>query len=137
MLFDVVLCSAVMNIELRHLRALAAIGDEGSITAAAAVLHVTQPALSRTLSQLEDRIGTQLVDRTTRSLELTPAGKVLWEKAHRILQSVEDAITEAAVGPAPLRAGYTWSALGRHTVRAPSDVERTKPGNLAHGAAGR
>ncbi|WP_370185208.1 LysR family transcriptional regulator [Rhodococcus wratislaviensis] len=105
-----------MNIELRHLRALAAIGDEGSITAAAAALHIAQPALSRTLSQLEDRIGTELVERTTRSLTLTDAGRLLWERSHRILQSVEDAIAEATSGPAPLRVGYAWSALGRHTV---------------------
>ncbi|MFF2109315.1 LysR family transcriptional regulator [Rhodococcus sp. ACS1] len=105
-----------MNIELRHLRALAAIGDEGSITAAAAALHTAQPALSRTLNQLEDRVGTRLVERTTRSLELTAAGRRLWERAHRILQSVDDAIAEATAGPAPLRVGYAWSALGRHTV---------------------
>ena len=105
-----------MNIELRHLQALAAIGDQGSITAAAAALHVAQPALSRTLSQLEDRVGTQLVERTTRSLELTASGQLLWEKAHRILQSVDEAVKEATAGPAPLRVGYAWSALGRHTV---------------------
>ncbi|MFC9359651.1 LysR family transcriptional regulator [Rhodococcus sp. NPDC057014] len=105
-----------MNIELRHLRALAAIGDEGSITGAAAVLHVAQPALSRTLGQLEERIGTKLVDRSTRHLELTAQGQLLWERAHRILQSVDEAVAEVQAGPAPLRVGFAWSALGRHTV---------------------
>src|SRR5581483_4475158 len=51
------LCSVVMNVELRHLRALAAIGDEGTITGAAVALHISQPALSRTLEQLESRVG--------------------------------------------------------------------------------
>ncbi|WP_262506002.1 LysR family transcriptional regulator [Streptomyces sp. TRM68367] len=46
-----------MNVELRHLRALVAIGDEGTITGAADVLRVSQPALSRTLVQLENRVG--------------------------------------------------------------------------------
>ncbi|MCS0636745.1 LysR family transcriptional regulator [Streptomyces sp. LP05-1] len=105
-----------MNVELRHLRALAAIGDEGTITAAAAVLRLTQPALSRTLDQLESRLGTRLVERTTRSLRLTPAGRRLWEHAHRILAQLDEALAEAAAGPRPLRVGFAWAALGRHTV---------------------
>ena len=55
-----------MDLELRHLQAIAAIGDNGSISAAAVALHIAQPALSRTLSQLENRLGTRLVRRTRR-----------------------------------------------------------------------
>ncbi|MCO5968337.1 LysR family transcriptional regulator [Actinoallomurus soli] len=105
-----------MNVELRHLRALAAIGDEGTITGAAAVLHISQPALSRTLEQLESRLGVRLVDRTTRSLALTEAGRRLHERAHRILHQLEDALTEAAAGARPLRIGFPWAALGARTV---------------------
>ncbi len=105
-----------MNLELRHLRALAAIGDRGSISAAAAELHIAQPALSCTLSQLESRLGTRLVDRTTRRLELTAAGVVLWEHAHRILRSVDDAIAAATSVRSQLRVGFSWSALGHQTV---------------------
>ncbi len=105
-----------MNVELRHLRALAAIGDEGTITGAAAALHVSQPALSRTLEQLESRLGTRLVERTTRRLALTEAGERLWEHAHRILHQLDDALAEAAAGPRPLRIGFGWAALGSHTV---------------------
>ncbi|MCO5995860.1 LysR family transcriptional regulator [Actinoallomurus rhizosphaericola] len=105
-----------MNVELRHLRALAAIGDEGTITGAAAVLHISQPALSRTLEQLESRLGVRLVDRTTRSLALTEAGRRLYERAHRILHQLEDALTEAATGTRPLRIGFPWAALGARTV---------------------
>ena len=43
----------VMTVEVRHLRAFLAIAEEGTITGAAARLHLTQPALSRTLRQLE------------------------------------------------------------------------------------
>ncbi|MEU6152165.1 LysR family transcriptional regulator [Actinosynnema sp. NPDC047251] len=105
-----------MNVELRHLRALAAIGDEGTITDAAIALRVSQPALSRTLEQLEHRLGTRLVERTTRRLALTEAGQRLWEHAHRILTQVDDALSEASTGPRPLRVGFGWAALGRHTV---------------------
>jgi DNA-binding transcriptional LysR family regulator len=74
-----------MRVELRHLRALAAIGDEGTITAAANVLGISQPALSRTLEQLEQHLRVVLVERTTRSVRLTAAGQRLWEHAHQIL----------------------------------------------------
>ncbi|MEW2414860.1 LysR family transcriptional regulator [Streptomyces sp. NPDC046866] len=118
-----------MNVELRHLRALAAIGDEGSITGAAAVLRVGQPALSRTLDQLEQRLGTTLVERTTRRLALTPAGRRLWEHAHRILTQLDDALAEAAAGPhpRPLRIGFAWAALGAHTVALLRDWRREHP----------
>jgi DNA-binding transcriptional LysR family regulator len=105
-----------MNVELRHLRALAAIGREGTITGAAAVLHVTQPALSRTLDQLEGRLGTRLVERTTRRLELTEAGQRLWEHACRLINQLDDALAEAKAGPRPLRVGFAWATLGAFTV---------------------
>ena len=107
-----------MNVEVRHLRALAAIGDEGTITDAAIALRVSQPALSRTLDQLERRLGTRLVERTTRSLALTAAGKRLWEHAHRILNQLDDALAEASAdsAPRPLRAAFAWAMLGKHTV---------------------
>ncbi|MFE3123333.1 LysR family transcriptional regulator [Streptomyces hydrogenans] len=108
-----------MNVDVRHLRALAAIGDEGTVTGAARALHITQPALSRTLEQLESRLGVRLVERTTRRLELTDAGLRLWEHAHRILRQLDDALAEAAApagSPRPLRLAFAWAALGRHTV---------------------
>ncbi|GAA2805141.1 LysR family transcriptional regulator [Saccharopolyspora taberi] len=105
-----------MNVELRHLRALAAIGREGTITGAAAVLHVTQPALSRTLDQLEGRLGTRLVERTTRRLELTEAGRRLWEHACRLLNQLDDALVEVRSGTRPLRVGFAWAAVGAFTV---------------------
>ncbi|MEU4205416.1 LysR family transcriptional regulator [Streptomyces sp. NPDC045470] len=117
-----------MNVELRHLRALAAIGDEGTITGAAAVLRVSQPALSRTLEQLESRLGTSLVERTTRRLRLTPAGRRLHEHAHRILAQLDDALAEAVAGPRPLRVGFAWAALGRHTVPLLREWRHEHPG---------
>lgn len=116
-----------MDLELRHLRAIAAIGDQGSISAAAVRLHVAQPALSRTLSQLENRLGTRLVDRTTRRLELTAAGRVLWEHAHRILRSVDEAIAATTSACSQLRVGFSWSALGRHTVALMRSWEADQP----------
>lgn len=116
-----------MNVELRHLRALAAIGDAGTITGAADVLGISQPALSRTLEQLEQQLRVVLVERTTRSLSLTSAGKRLWEHAHQILIHVDDALAEAAAGPRPLRVGYAWAALGHHTVPLMRQWRREHP----------
>ncbi|MFJ9542243.1 LysR family transcriptional regulator [Streptomyces sp. NPDC101225] len=107
-----------MNVEVRHLRALVAIGEEGTITGAALALRVSQPALSRTLEQLERRLGVRLVERTTRRLALTEAGQRLWDQARHILGRLDDALAEA-VGRAdarPLRLAFAWAALGRHTV---------------------
>ena len=115
-----------MDLQLRHLQAIAAIGVNGSISAAAA-LHIAQPTLSRTLSQLENRLGTRLVDRTTRRLELTTAGQVLWEHAHRILRSVDEAVAATTSACSQLRVGFSWSALGRHTVALMRSWEADQP----------
>ncbi|WP_106582150.1 LysR family transcriptional regulator [Murinocardiopsis flavida] len=116
-----------MNVELRHLRALAAIGDDGTITGAAAALGISQPALSRTLDQMERRLGALLVERTTRALQLTPEGKRLWEHAHVILAHLDDALAEVTTGPRPLRVGFSWGALGRHTVPLLRGWRATRP----------
>ncbi len=104
------------DVELRHLRALVAIDAEGTLTDAAIALGVSQPALSRTLRQMESRLSTRLVDRTTRHVALTDAGRRLVDHAHHILRLVDDALAETAADGRPLRIGFAWSALGRYTV---------------------
>ncbi|MCX5205459.1 LysR family transcriptional regulator [Streptomyces sp. NBC_00237] len=105
-----------MDVELRHLRALAAIADAGTVTAAAAELHMTQPALSRTLAQLETRTGVRLVDRSSRRLSLTSAGATLVGHGRAILAHLDAALAEARAVDRPLRLGYTCAVLGQQTV---------------------
>ncbi|MBO3741856.1 LysR family transcriptional regulator [Actinoplanes flavus] len=105
-----------MTAELRHLRAFLAIAAEGSITRAAARLHLTQPALSRTLRQLEEHLGVGLVDRSTHHLELTPAGEAFRARAAAAVAAVDEALDPARAGTWPLRLGHAWSALGEHTT---------------------
>lgn len=105
-----------MTIELRHLRAFLAIADEGNVTRAAARLHIGQPALSRTLRQLEDHLGARLVDRSTHHLRLTPEGRTFRDKALAALAAVDTALDPAGLRRWPLRLGHTWAALGDHTV---------------------
>ncbi|MGO4757981.1 LysR family transcriptional regulator, partial [Streptomyces sp. 2MCAF27] len=69
-----------MDIELRQLRCLVAIVDEGSFTDAAIALGVSQAAVSRTLASLERALGVRLLLRTSR--EMTPTGTGLRVVAH-------------------------------------------------------
>jgi len=105
-----------MNVELRHLRAFAAIVDAGGFTGAAAELAVSQPAVSRTLAALEDVLGVRLLRRTSRELVLTAAGEGVLAHARRVLAEVDDLVREARGGHARLRVGHAWAAMGEHTV---------------------
>ena len=59
---------------MADLRAFVTVGEHQSFAAAAKALHLSQPALSRRISHLEDLLGVRLFDRTTRSMELTQLG---------------------------------------------------------------
>ncbi|OKH99140.1 LysR family transcriptional regulator [Streptomyces sp. CB02923] len=117
-----------MTIELRHLRAFVAIADEGNVTRAAARLHVGQPALSRTLRQLEDHLGARLVDRSTHHLELTAEGRMFRDKARAALAAADTALDPRGLHHWPLRLGHTWAALGDHTVPLLRRWDETRPG---------
>ncbi|MEN5164346.1 LysR substrate-binding domain-containing protein [Achromobacter kerstersii] len=72
------------RLKLRHLQVLAALESAGTVTAAAKAMHMTQPALSHWLSDMEDLVGTPLFVRG-RTLALTEAGRALWRYACRVL----------------------------------------------------
>ena len=69
--------------ELRHLRYLVAVADAGSVSAAAELVHVTQPNLSRQLRQLEDELGVPLFDRGAGRLTLSRTGRELLPAVRR------------------------------------------------------
>lgn len=81
--------------ELRHLRYLLAVAEQGSFTRAAEELRVSQPTLSQQVKQLERAVGTQLLDRTGRSVRLTDAGETYAHYARRALRDL--AAAERAV----------------------------------------
>jgi DNA-binding transcriptional LysR family regulator len=72
------------RLKLRHLQVLAALESAGTVTGAAKAMHMTQPALSHWLSDMEDLVGTPLFVRG-RTLTLTEAGRALWRYACRVL----------------------------------------------------
>ncbi|UGQ46187.1 LysR substrate-binding domain-containing protein [Massilia endophytica] len=89
--------------ELRQLRYFVAIVDHGSLSRAALVLHVAQPALTQQLRQLEEELGAQLLHRSAQGVHSTDAGKVFYEHALAILKQVADAksaVTQSAERPA-------------------------------------
>ena len=84
-----------MDLELRHLRLVTAIAEEGGVTRAGERLHLTQPALSHQLRDIEERLGTRLFLRLKRRMVPTPAGERLLASARGIVERVEE--TERAI----------------------------------------
>jgi LysR family transcriptional regulator for metE and metH len=83
-----------VNLEIRHLKLLAAVADEESVTAAGKRLHLTQSALSHQLRDAEEKLGTALVLRLGKRMALTAAGQKLVEAARRILKDLKAAEQE-------------------------------------------
>ncbi|MGH7183512.1 MAG: LysR family transcriptional regulator [Nitrospiraceae bacterium] len=82
--------------ELRHLRYFIAVAEEGSLTnAAERRLHTTQPSLSRQIRDLELEIGVKLLERKTRGIALTVAGRVFLDHARLALMQIEVACDAA------------------------------------------
>jgi len=77
-----------MAIELRHLRHFIALAEEGHFGRAAERVFVVQQALSSSIRSLEDELGVALVLRTTRRVQLTPAGEVFLESARATLNTL-------------------------------------------------
>lgn len=77
--------SLVPDLSSRELQAVCAIAEEGSFLAAAISLELSQPALTRTLQRVEAAIGVELFRRSTRKVEITPAGQEFVALANRIL----------------------------------------------------
>jgi DNA-binding transcriptional LysR family regulator len=104
------------GVDLRSLEVFVHVCDSGSMTAAAARLGTTQSAVSRTVSQLERGLDAALLDRETRPLRPTPAGRVLLGHASGMLAAADRARAEvrtAAESPLPmLRLGLVDSVAG-------------------------
>ncbi|WP_420724305.1 LysR family transcriptional regulator [Hwanghaeella sp. LZ110] len=78
--------------DLHALQTFLAIADQGSLRAAARVLGVNPPAISHQLKNFEDRLGTPLFVRTTRSVTLTDAGQTLYDGSRYLLGAIQDTV---------------------------------------------
>ena len=83
------------RIELRHLRYFIAVAEEKGFTRAAERLHMQQPPLSQQVRALEAQLGTRLLERLPRGVELTAAGAAFLDDARAVLESVDAAAARA------------------------------------------
>jgi DNA-binding transcriptional LysR family regulator len=84
-----------LGIEVRHLRYFLAVFEELHFGRAAEALHMAQPPLSQAIRKLEDNLGVQLLERTSRVVSPTEAGRAFAEQARRVLASLDLAVVEA------------------------------------------
>ena len=80
------------NLDLTALRSFATVAEVGGVTRAAGQLHLTQSAVSMQLKRLEESLGVSLIDRSARSVQLTPTGEQLLSYARRMLMLNDEAI---------------------------------------------
>lgn len=95
----------------QEMRVFAAVVDAGSFVGAADALNLSKAAVSRTVSELETRLGVRLLHRTTRKLSLTAEGDVFVLRCRDVLASVEEAEAEIT--------RHSGEAVGRLKVSAP------------------
>jgi LysR family transcriptional regulator, hca operon transcriptional activator len=114
--------------ELRHLRYFIAVAETGSLTEAAERrLHTSQPSLSRQIRDLEYQVGTELLSRSVRGVELTAAGKAFLDHARLALTQVDAAVEAARRAARPARKSFaigfqtghevSWLPKAMHVVR--------------------
>ena len=82
-------------IELRHFRYFLAVAEQLHFGRAAEQLHMAQPPLSTQIRQLEEMLEVQLFTRSKRKVELTQAGQVFLEEAHKVMEAVSRAASAA------------------------------------------
>jgi DNA-binding transcriptional LysR family regulator len=117
-----------MDLDLRKLRYFAAVAEHEHFGRAAEQLYIAQPVLSRQIRSLEQDLGCALLERTTRSVRLTPAGRQLQHEAADLLVEAADAarrVHQAARGGACLVVGFAPGLSVAAAVRA---YETEQPG---------
>lgn len=116
--------------ELRHLRYFAAVAAHGSFNRAAQNLHLTQPALSRQVKDLEDELGVRLLARSKNAVTLTDAGEVFYEEARDLLARADKAVqrVRGERRNEVLRVGYAPSLVSGIMPRALEKFQAATPG---------
>lgn len=122
--------------ELRTLRSFLAVAREGNVTRAARQLHITQPALSRQLADLEREMGCELLIREPRGVTLTEEGMLLRKRADEIV-SLADRTERELRSPASEVEGDVWVGGGESramelVAQVATRLEREHPGIRLH-----
>src|ERR1700686_978630 len=114
-----------VEMELRHLRYFVAVAEAGSLTVAAQRrLHTSQPSLSRQIRELEDEVGTELLTRRARGIDLTPAGRAFLDHARLVLSQVEAAAEAARRVAHPAKPRFSMGFLTGHELTRMPEAPR-------------
>jgi DNA-binding transcriptional LysR family regulator len=117
--------------ELRHLRYFVAVAEAENVSRAALKLHVSQPAVSTQIRDLEDEIGFSLLERTAKSVRMTEAGRVFLEEARSVLRHADDAVKRARAvakgGQVELHVGYSPTPTARILPAILREWQRSSP----------
>lgn len=119
--------------EFDDVRAFVSVADTGSVSLAARYLNVTQSAVTRRLQRLETSLGAAMLDRRTRPISLTTAGRAALDRCRRLLNEVQEVRAATANGRLPtgeIRIGVAH-ALTEVTLTEPVGEVRRKFPNLA------
>lgn len=121
-----------LNINLRHLRALHAIAEEGSFSAAAGRLGIVPSALSEIVRQIEEAIGAPLFDRTSRPAQITPLGQDFLAETAPLMQGLDRAVTrlrqQAGLEAGVLTLGASPSAISELLAPVLAEFLAAHPG---------
>ena len=80
--------------KFNQLKYFLTVAEEGQITSAAEKLHMTQPPLSQQLKQLEDSLDIKLINRSSKGIELTPEGRLLYTRGTQIMTMIDNVQNE-------------------------------------------
>ena len=118
-----------LEADLISLRSLVAVVEEGGFTAAERRIGRSQSAISLQVAKLEERLGIKLLERTSRSVSITPAGETFVSYARRILELADEAVL-ALTAPdesALLRVGFTEYLVPQHLHTLLTRFRRAHP----------
>lgn len=123
------------RIRMRHIRCFLAIARAGTLSEAAVSLHITQPAASKTLKELEEILGVALFDRSARRLRLNAAGQVFQQHAGNAFAEMtraQDEVRKARRDRVKLSAGVLPTAATDLFPRAALEFARRQPHAAVH-----
>jgi len=117
--------------DIKQLRYFLAVAEERSFSRAAERLHISQPPLSQQIMKLEQELGVRLFARTTRSFELTPAGRALMEEGMALMAQMDKAVSTVRQvdrgETGRLRMGVVGSAMWSGLLAVLADFRRDYP----------
>lgn len=129
--------AASISMDIRRLKSFIVIVDSGSITRAADILHLAQPALSQQLAALEDHFGQKLLIRSQQGVTMTSAGQAVYRHAQIILRQMEQAQSDVATAGQSLAGRVSvglvpFSSAATLSVELLEETRKRHPGILLH-----